>query len=677
MTDEYNDDLYPFPPDAPRDDEDFEEIEQRGESGQLGIPEREDCDDGVIPDKTEPSDGKKKVMAPEVISMTWYLFKNYRLPMYSYVNRCLRDGSLLRLIGMPVKNRVFNRETCSFPHVAYWKIDRENFYADVQVKLQLETWQGKKEWTGYLVFWCSFEENDFVCTIETLTDQVDREDDALVLLSPYLVPYYTSKKMDEVTENIWGGLIPEALINPAARLAHELAKRMGLTIQYHPVYEHKGVDSILFFAEDDLVVGADRFEKGEDGKKEYVKDKAGKTVRIPANTIVVNTNRIKRDYSAFNIYHECIHYEEHYMFFRLQAMNTNDVRKVKMVEVEIDPKKELNDPIYFMEKQANRGAYGLMMPATYTSRQIAEEAKKVKEYRHYGEQLEIVGKALSTKLGLPHFRVRARMIQLGNVHAKGSLNYVERKLIQPFAFDIDAWREDQHTFVVDRGTVNLLYRTNDDFRAIMDTGHYVYADGHVVRNTPRFVRREGDDLLLTDLANKRVDECCLRFVRVYKQEGIGRYVFGRMFYDADYIRQTLFYLNDLINQENLDELDAKEIYIQRFPRSFKEAVVELKKKNGATNAKLAEFFNMDDATFGRWLDDPKRYRNEDFLTMLCLYFKLPDWLSSLVFKRAHFQLDEEDKRHRALLHILRVQSEEGVEAANAYLAKYNLPPLSI
>lgn len=105
--------------------------------------------------------------------------------------------------------------------------------------------------------------------------------------------------------------------------------------------------------------------------------------------------------------------------------------------------------------------------------------------------------------------------------------------------------------------------------------------------------------------------------------------------------------------------------------------MELKKKNGATNAKLAEFFNMDDATFGRWLDDPKRYRNEDFLTMLCLYFKLPDWLSSLVFKRAHFQLDEEDKRHRALLHILRVQSEEGVEAANAYLAKYNLPLLSI
>ena len=188
MTDKYIDDLYPFPPDAPRDDEDFEEFGQRGESGQLGMPEREDCEDGVIPDKTEPSDGKKKVMVPEVISMTWYLFKNYRLPMYSHINRCLRDGTLSRIVGMPVKNRVFNRETCSFPRVSFWKIDRENFYADVMVKLQLETWQGKQEWTGYLVFWCSFEENDFVCTIETLTDRVDREDDGFVPLSPYLIP---------------------------------------------------------------------------------------------------------------------------------------------------------------------------------------------------------------------------------------------------------------------------------------------------------------------------------------------------------------------------------------------------------------------------------------------------------------------------------------------------------
>ena len=90
---------------------------------------------------------------------------------------------------------------------------------------------------------------------------------------------------------------------------------MGLNIQYHPVYEHKGVSSILFFAEGDLAIGVDRIEKRRDGKEQHIKDMRSRTVRIPANTIVVNTNKIQRDYSAFNIYHECCHHEQHYLFF--------------------------------------------------------------------------------------------------------------------------------------------------------------------------------------------------------------------------------------------------------------------------------------------------------------------------------------------------------------------------
>ena len=278
---------------------------------------------------------------------------------------------------------------------------------------------------------------------------------------------------------------------------------------------------------------------------------------------------------------------------------------------------------------------------------------------------------------VPYFRIRTRMIQLGYIQAKGALNYVDRELIQPFAFDLDAWREEQHTFVIDRGTVDLLYKKNDDFRAVMDSGNFIYADGHIVRNGERFVQQGDDKLLLTDWANAHVDECCLRFVRVYVQQNVGRYVFGRMYYDADYVKQTQFYLSDLINSEKLDELDAQEIYIRSFPKSFKSAIELLKKKNGVINTDAAMYMHMDDSTFARSLEDPRRYMNADFLTMLCLFFKLPDWISRLVFKRACVQLDEEIKRHQALLHILRVQSNDGLEAANAYLVRHNMAELKI
>ena len=93
----------------------------------------------------------------------------------------------------------------------------------------------------------------------------------------------------------------------------------------------------------------------------------------------------------------------------------------------------------------------------------------------------------------------------------------------------------------------------------------------------------------------------------------------------------------------------------------------------------ADLINGDSGLYAAvtFVEDPKKYMNEDYLTMLCLYFKLPDWISRLIFKRAHFQLDEENKRHQALLHILRVQSNDGVEAANDYLTRCHLATLAI
>ena len=651
-------------------------------AAQLGQPDVEDCSNGVIPDKAEPMDGKKKIHVPVLTTMNKVLFDHYRLSMYTYVNRLLRSGTLSRIVGARMLNRVVNREVLSFPSVSFWRIDRTNFYADVRVQLKLKTEKGSLVWNGYLVLWCSFN-SEFECGIEELTNEVDRKADGYDPLDSHLIPYHNNRRVDAVSEGIWGKYLPEAIDDPQKRNPIALAEKMGLTVKYCRIYEHRGVSTILFFEEDDLVFGEDRIEKDESGKKTHIKAKDSSPVHIMGNTIVVNENLTRWEHSAYGVFHECYHYEEHYMFYRLQKMGSNDPRKVAMKELIVDEDHEPDDAIYFMEKQANRGAYGLMLPVTHTQEMIKRLYHDVGERRHAGERYEAVGKEMGTELLLPHFRIRARMIQLGYIQAKGALNYVERQLIEPFAFDLDAWREEQHTYVIDRGTVKLLCENNDEFHAVMESGRYLYVDGHVVRNEARFVREseeyEGYEkkLLLTDWANAHVDECCLRFVRVYVQQNVGRYVFGRMYYDADYVKQTRFYLSDLINKEQMDELEAKTMYIQSFPKTFKGAIELLKKQNKVNNPMLAEYLNMDDSTFARSLSDPRCYTNPDYLTLLCLYFKLPDWLSRLVFKRANVQLDEDVKRNQALLHILRVQSNDGVDAANEFLARSNLEQLKI
>ena len=131
-----------------------------------------------------------------------------------------------------------------------------------------------------------------------------------------------------------------------------------------------------------------------------------------------------------------------------------------------------------------------------------------------------------------------------------------------------------HTFVVDGNQIQRMITDSNDFRKVMESGEYIYADGHVVKNGERYVRwvedkKEGPQFLLTDWANQHVDECCLRFVRVYVQTGVGRYEFGRMYYDSEFIARTRFYVNDFLNLEKLgdmDDIDARMLYRQRFPK---------------------------------------------------------------------------------------------------------------
>lgn len=633
----------------------------------FGQPDVEDCSSDAVPNGALSAEGKQTIQLPEVVSMTKVFFEKNRLQLFSFLRTCLRNGTLQSLIELPIKTKYFNRDTCSFPYVTFWRIDRTDFWADVDVRLTIDTTAGPVEWKGILSVWCRFD-TELSCTVEELTDSVDRRAEGCTMLSPFLVPYLTNKQVDEAAEKIWMQYRQEALLIPNYRDPVKLSERMGLRIEYYPLYNHQHAGAILFFADSELQICDNR---------QNVEEAMPRTIHIIANTIVVNTNAVRSEYSGFNIYHECFHYEYHYLFYCLQDMYNTDIQKIKTVEIVMAQGARLSDPVYFMEKQADRGAFGLALPATATQEAIREACNRVKHYRHAGEKYQIAGKALAREFDIPHFRIRARMIQLGHIEAKGALNYAEKKLIQPFAFDPEAWREEQHTFVVDRDTVSALMRQNDDFRAVMQSRSYIYADGHVVRNDPRFVKAVRDQFVLTDWANTHVDECCLRFVRVYVQQNVGKYIFGRMYYDADYVKQTQFYLHDLINQEHLDELEAKYRYCRDFPISFRDAVDQLRKRKGLSQSSLSEQLSMDKATLLRWLDDPTKYRNEDFLTTLALVLGLPDWLSRLLFKRAGFQLDDDNRRHQALAYILRVQSADGIEAANDFLKQNNQHPLSI
>ena len=87
---------------------------------------------------------RKYLLVPDLLSMTRFLCRNYKRMIFSYLNRCLRDGSLAQIAGFPVRDRRLDRKNCELKKFSYWKTDRSSFYADVTVHLTLSTPAGTR-----------------------------------------------------------------------------------------------------------------------------------------------------------------------------------------------------------------------------------------------------------------------------------------------------------------------------------------------------------------------------------------------------------------------------------------------------------------------------------------------------------------------------------------------------
>ena len=187
--------------------------------------------------------------------------------------------------------------------------------------------------------------------------------------------------------------------------------------------------------------------------------------------------------------------------------------------------------------------------------------------------------------------------------------------------------ETPHAILIEVSTGTVLYEKDADFRALIDSGQYIYADGHIVRNDPAFFRDGVHGSRLSVWANAHVDQCCVRFARQYVQQHVGKYVFGRMNFDADYVKQTCFYIEGNAETIGVDELMATKMFQDSFPETFKEGFQLLRNRNNLSLEKMAELMNMADSTLRRWLDGPEDKLSIDFVVTVSLVMKLPDCIT--------------------------------------------------
>ena len=444
-----------------------------------------------------------------------------------------------------------------------------------------------------------------------------------IKLDDYLIPILDIEGVNVAAEDQWFEYIPQALHDYRLLDPFKLADRMGLLVTYHKLYKNHKVKSILYWLDSEIDVTPN---DGDDRNQPII-------VKIPAGTIVINENAVHKNRSGLNIYHECFHFEYHWLFYQLQEMHNSDLRKIKKMRKPKNQGREPKNPLPILEWEAKQGSKALMMPECVMKPMIESyRAEERKIHNHAGRVMQGVACSIFDVMGVPKYLVRGRMIQLGYWQAQGALNYVQStplsgRYISPFMFSRASCPNTAHTFVISPGDTFRLYEESEEYRERIDTGNYVYVEGHICLNDPAYVIQTPLGPRMTDWANRHVDECCLRFENVYEVDENYEFHLNSINSDEEY---NDHYIDFASHGRKLSEKEATEEQcriIAELPDKPGEALKALMKLNGnITIEQMAERALVSTGTVKNWRKEEYHYDPETAIRII-VGLHLPPWIS--------------------------------------------------
>lgn len=627
-----------------------------------------------VPLQDEPTDvgsiraerNTKTVLVPQIQSMKEYILKHHKRLIFQTINKAIAAGTIELPTDVDSGKVTLSVANCTIGEMNFWRYDKYTALADIIVKPEIFTGEGFASCPLYVELWINMKTGMEFYAGECgfLSFLPERP---YWRLSNYLIPILRKDEIESGSEELLLKYCPKALDELPEHNAFVLAERMGLRVERLPLYRKAHTLSMLFFCPGTVMVQSEPKEQDAEPSKPY-------EVTIPGDTILINTRAVHKDYCQLEIYHECIHFDWHFMFYRLQHMHNNDINALRTKRVVITDSTQNKNPLSWMEWQANRGSFGLMMPLTMMHPLVNEQKNSLTGSNlHWGKRYDLIARRIAREYDLPKFRVRARLIQMNYVAAKGALNYVDGSYIEPFAFDLSRGNGN-YSFVLARENLFDEYENNAAFRERMDSGHYVYADGHVCLNDERYVINTAQGLRLTPWANAHVDQCCLRFISVYESCGISDYCFGCLNSDEEYNRHYISFAEDADEFSAKERLEHMNRVLKALPDSFPEAMDYLMRSSKVTTEQLVERTGLSESTITRLRTKESDNYKMDQVVILCVALHLPPWLSSEMLYKAGLSL-RRTKQHRAYRLILDCMFMDSVEMIQSFLASTGCKPL--
>ena len=579
-------------------------------------------------------------LVPDVCDMDQCV-KSWFLPqILQEMNTRLAKGDLSALLRQPVVSEQVRAKDLRLGGITYWRLNRVDFLADVDLETDLVVESEGRDVPGTFAFvltlWFCTEEG-FRFEVQGLCPAAERPERSFWKLDRFLVPILRRDEIEAGAERIWENCLPGK--KPEERSARMLADAMKLQVTELCLFGQNRTRAILFF-QDGVVQVQDEMRPEDDGPPAPV------PVQVAAGTIVLNT-AARRERGDPAILHECIHYEWHLLFYRLQKLMSTSEQEIRYTAVRNTVGRPNADPLRFMEYQARCGSIALLLPQNlirgraWRLFQEASTSPSVNGYlNHPGFRWDRVIRRLADEYAVPRTTLRRRLVQLGHPAAKGAVNFVDGRYITPFAFTEEHSSNGQATLVISRKALADLYHRSGEFRQLMSRGDFVWADGHVCLNDPQFLRATPEGGRLTPWANAHADSCCLRFEKVWLRETEESvWLFGTLNSCEDYVREYDRFLDRRLSLTARERLNRRNRLMASMPSSFPDALAYLMENQAEgriTVEQLAALAHISDRTVSRYRSSDRAAYNPDIVVAICIALHLPPWLSRLMLDKAGF-----------------------------------------
>lgn len=477
-----------------------------------------------------------------------------------------------------------------------------------------------------------------ICRFEKV---VVNEAESLLAMEPgairadkYLLPILKEEDYPYLAE--WIRDENDLSVNPLD--VKELIKRLGITPLRGYFPESDVMGEIYFSFGHAAVMDADTGEIRE--------------TDINPGTIVVNTAACtSRGMYNVTLLHEYAHLLLARKHFLLQRMHGQPVCSYLCRRRRETVRRERLSPVDIMEIQANK-LPGYLLIDDESGKAKAEEMLASYQDRSVVGMQRLL-RDMAEHYGATQTMTRTRLLAMGFQEMRGILQSANGELVPSYVSDL----KDGQTYMISHSDALREYVRNAKFRSILDSGRYVYCEGHFCLNDARYIRVDRKGCRhLSMYARNHMFECCLVFEEVY--DPARRRLINGVLQKGRGGTKHIRYVDQDGGSPVTEEGRAFQKMIasryqegNQFRVSFNDMLVKLMAKRKISIGQLAEASGLSNETISNMRNDSRRQFSVEPIVAICIAMHLPPEVSHQLIESspAKFSDTEEMSAYRYAL----------------------------